>query len=91
MKIIGIDEKGNYIAVVTHMEVEKVFDKYYGKTEKLNIGQVIDLGGGYRFRTDIKSACEKMESAMKAFSECKKTMTDFAVMVGRLPDQIEEA
>lgn len=90
MKIIGVDGKGDYIAVISHSEVEKVVNKYYGKLDKLSAGDDIDLGVGHNFRVDIKKTCESMESAIKQFDAARKSMLQFAVMVASLPELMEE-
>ena len=89
MKVIGKtqEDSGDYIAIVSHIELEKLFDKYYGNLPRMKVGDAVDLGAGYNFRRDIKSVCEKMESATKAFHDAQATMLKFAVMVGQLPDE----
>jgi hypothetical protein len=89
MKVIGKDEKGNYIAVISKTEVQKVCDKYYNKMPDLEVGQEFDLSGGYEFRNDIKAACDKMVSVMNQFDSAKKTMFEFAVMVNKLPAEVD--
>ena len=74
MKVIGISENGDYIATVTHNELEKFLGQYYGKLPKLQAGQSIDLGRGYDYFTQTKecfrltkefvSANEKVISAI---------------------------
>lgn len=85
MKIIGIDSDGNYIAVISHHEVEKVVDKYYGKLNQLKPGQEFNLGAGHDFRSDIRSACSAMVTAGERFERSQSTLFKFAVMVGNLP------
>lgn len=80
MKIIGI-AGDKYIAEVSHTEIEKVMDKYYGNLEKLKAGDDLDIGEGYNFRREIEAACRSMLDAMKAFDHAKSTMTKFALMV----------
>ena len=91
MKVIGKTHEsgGDYLAVVTHVELEKLADKYYSNTplSKLRVGDVFDLAAGYDFRADIKKACSEMVAAHKAFSSAQKTMMKFALMVGDLPDE----
>lgn len=90
MRILGISADGNYIAEVTHTEVEKVFDKYYGKLDKLKPGQSIALDKGYDFRSEIQSACKGMTDANKNFGRAAETLQKFAIMVGQLPVEPEE-
>lgn len=80
MKIIGI-AGDKYIAEVSHTELEKVMDKFYGKLEKLKAGDDLDIAEGYNFRREIEAACRSMLDAMKAFDHAKSTMTKFALMV----------
>lgn len=88
MKVIGTTQErgGDYIAIVTHSELEKLTENYYGKLPSLKVGDSIDLGAGYNFRSEIQSACRAMEDASKAFSKAQTTMLAFSVMVGQLPD-----
>lgn len=90
MKILGITAEGRYIAEVSHTEVEKVFDKYYGNLPKLSAGKEIDLGAGYDFRSSIKHACEQMVDASKSFGSAQRTLMRFSLMVSQLPDPQEE-
>ena len=89
MKVIGLVNSSTYLVEVSHCEIEKVFDKYYNKLEKLNVGDALDLGDGYNFRVDIKNACNEMRDAMKAFDSKRVTMLRFAEMVGDLPDDVK--
>ena len=69
MKIIGIQDSTTYLAIVEKVEIEKVFDKYYGKFGDVKVGDVIELSAGYNFRDDIKRACNDMTQAFKAFEK----------------------
>lgn len=93
MKVIGKDERGNYIAVVTHRELEKVCDRYYGNNElkELKIGQEFDLGTGHDFRSEIRTACQAMVDASKRFGDSQKTLLVFAQMVSKLPAEADVA
>lgn len=81
MKIIGIDANGNYIAVVTHTELEKCADKFYGKLEKLRCGDFFDIGAGYDFSDRIAAACKGIQDGHANFLRASETMTRFASMV----------
>lgn len=81
MKIIGKVNDNTYIAEVSHEELEKVFDKFYGKLQVLKTGENVDLAGGYDFRTDIKAACSEMVKATKHFEKSHASMLKFALMV----------
>jgi hypothetical protein len=86
MKVIGLAENGDYISIVSHTELEKCSGKYYGNLPKLKVGASFDIGAGYNFTSDIKSACSGMADAVKNFSRAQASMTEFAVMVSKLPD-----
>jgi len=85
MEIIGIAKDGLYLATVSHTELEKVADKYYGKLKPLRVGEEFNLGAGYDFRQNIQSACREMVDASKSFGTAQASMTRFAVMVAGLP------
>lgn len=84
MKIIGKGDNGEYICQVSHSEIEKCFDKYYNRLEKLNVGQSIDIGEGYNFRNQIKDLCDKVIAADKAYSDSRSTLIDFALMISKV-------
>ena len=90
MKVIGLDGNGQYIAIVTHDELEKCANKYYGKLNKLKVGDAFDIGAGYNFASQIKSSCESMLDAHKNFKYAQDTLTSFAMMVSELPTVDQE-
>jgi hypothetical protein len=62
MKVIGIASENydrRYICELDHTEIEKFMGLYYGKMEKLKIGEIIDLGRGYDFASEISTAMSK--------------------------------
>lgn len=65
MKIIG-KTQSNYIAEVNHAEIEKFMGMYYGKMDKLDIGEEVNLGKGYDFSVDISSSMNKTQEMIKA-------------------------
>ena len=81
MKIIGMQDDSTYLAIVSHTELEKSVNLYYGNMKKLKVGDSIDLGQGYNFSSKIESVCRDMLSATKSFDEAKATLMAFAVMV----------
>jgi hypothetical protein len=84
MEIIGMQGE-RYIAIVNHTELEKLAGKYYGNMPKLKIGDSFDIGAGYNFSSEIKSACHSMSETMKRFENAQKAITDFSIMVSKLP------
>jgi hypothetical protein len=90
MKVLGISSanyRKTYIAEVSHEELQKLTDKYYGKSElpELKVGDELNIGAGYDFRGDIREACKKMAEAMQAFNDRRATMSRFAALVAQLP------
>lgn len=83
MKVIAKSSESKYICEVSHEELEKFLDQYYGKLRKLDVGHELNLGQGYDFSARIESACKSMADAMREFDRARKTMTDFAVAVAQ--------
>lgn len=81
MKVIAKASESIYLCEVSHDELEKFLNQYYGKLQKLSVGQEIDLGLGYSFASRIENACKQMAEAMKAFEDARKLMTSYAVAV----------
>lgn len=90
MKVIGIDGSGNYIAIVTHTEVEKCANKHYNRLDKLKVGSEFDIGAGYNFANQIESACKSMLDAQMTFDKAQSTLTAFANMVVKNSSNKEE-
>jgi len=86
VKVLGKTKDG-YICEVSHTELEKVFDKYYGNLPKLETGANVELGDGHNFRGDIKSACASMVNAMKDFDRARTTLLRFSEMVSKIDEQ----
>lgn len=88
MKVIGLADSG-YIAFVSHAELEKVVDRYYGKLDALKVGSEMHLGDGHNFRGEIRDACRKMIDASEEFKRAQNMMLKFAAMVSALPAESE--
>lgn len=79
MKVIGLTaDRGEYIATVSHDEVEKVMGQYYGKLQPLKVGQAVHLGAGYDYAEAINRACQQMVAANEAFGRARDTLLQFA-------------
>lgn len=83
MKVIAKASSTVYICEVSHEELEKFLNQYYGTIKSLEVGQSVDLGQGYNFSLRIENACKTMAGAMKEFERAQKTMTDFAVAIAK--------
>lgn len=88
MKIIGKVDHDTYLAEVTHTELEKLANKYYGRMDRLEVGEQVNLGAGYDFRKDITDACRSMVEAMGRFERARDSLLGFAQMV---MDRCEDA
>lgn len=85
MKVIAKASEGNYICAVTHEELEKFLNQYYGNLAKLSVGQEVNLGQGYNFAARIERACSQMADAMKSFNDARATMTAYALAIASQP------
>lgn len=80
MKILArVGDK--YIAEVSHVEVEKVLNKYYGNLPKLEPGQEVNLGLGYDYTYEIQKVCTAILEAEKTFENVHDTLYKFAQAV----------
>jgi len=86
MEIIGLSGS-DYIAKISHSELEKLNNKYYSREniKKLQIGEKMDLGSGHDFTREIKNVCNEMLNVMQAFDRSKKLLTEFAIMATKMP------
>ena len=81
MKIIGEAGPRHYVAIVSHDELEKVFNKFYGGLPPIKVGEHVELSLGYNYRGEIRDACQSMQDSMKAFEKARATLQQFAAMV----------
>ena len=87
MKVIAKASESTYICEVSHDELEKFMDQYYGKMQRLQVGDAVNLGQGYDFASRIETACREMTDAMKAFESARKTMTAFALAIAERAEE----
>lgn len=87
--IVIAKKADGYICQVSHAELEKLTDNYYGKLKRLDEGSEMNLGAGYDFRADIKRACTDMVDASKSFERSQKSMMSFALMVSQIDTHSE--
>lgn len=62
MKVIGSGGNGKYICEVSHLELEKFLDLYYGKQKRLEVGDEVDLSKGYNHAADVEKALQSTRS-----------------------------
>jgi hypothetical protein len=65
MKVLG-ETRDGYICEVSHSEIEKFLDLYYGKKTGLKVGEEVDLGTGYDWSSKISSALHQTQEFVKA-------------------------
>lgn len=82
MKVIGKSGRDSYICEVSHTEIEKYMNLYYGKMESVEVGEKIDLGKGYDFSSDIRDAMGKTSEFIKANKKIISAITDGIMICG---------
>lgn len=87
MKVIAKASESKYLCEVSHEELEKYLNQYYGKLDKLVVGEEIDLGKGYDFAARIETACKSMADASREFGRAQSVMTDYAMAIARSANQ----
>ena len=75
MKIIGKGSGGTYICEVSHTEIEKFLNLYYGKMKHMKPGDDVDLGKGYQFHHDTVAALKKTDEFLQANKEVVAAIT----------------
>lgn len=85
MKILGITGKCNdeYIAQVSHRELEQFLNLYYGKLNRLKVGEAVDLGVGYNFAKDIENAFQKTKEFIEGHEKIINTIARGTILVGK--------
>jgi hypothetical protein len=66
MKVIGIVDNDTYLMQVSHTEIEKFMNMYYGKCPRLKVLESIDLSKGYDFAREIKDSMTTTRDFIKA-------------------------
>ncbi|MCK5604605.1 hypothetical protein KAR91_22140 [Candidatus Pacearchaeota archaeon] len=82
MKVIGTGVDGKYICEVSHTEIEKFQNLYFGKVERLSIGDEVDFGAGYDFSSDIQSAFQKTKAFLEANGEIVNAIMNGLTVTG---------
>jgi predicted component of type VI protein secretion system len=83
VKVIAKASDSKYICEVSHDELEKFMNQYYGNMKRLEVGDDVNLGQGYDFSSRIEQVCKNMAESMRSFDSARKTMTDFAVAIAQ--------
>ena len=75
MKIIGTGSGDTYICEVSHTEIEKFLNLYYGKMKHMKPGDDVDLGKGYQFHHDTMNALRKTDEFLQANKDVVSAIT----------------
>lgn len=84
MKVIG-KGAGDYICTVSHTELEKFMNLYYGSMKKLEIGDTFDFGKGHDFASEAKDAMRKTQDFIKANQQVVTAILN-GLQYANLPD-----
>jgi len=85
-KVIGTaGSKSTYIMEVGHDELEKFMGLYYGKMDKMDVGDVIDLGSGYDHAGDIKEAFAKTQAFIEANAKTINAINNGLTVLKNIP------
>lgn len=76
MKVIGIVENDRYICEISHSEIEKFLDLYYGNKKNLYVGEEVNLGKGYDWYSKTQHALEKTEKFFQTNAETIDVITN---------------
>ena len=82
MKVIGKIAKDKYICEVSHIEIEKFLDQYYGKLKNLEVGSEIDMGKGYDFMLDTTSALKETKQFLNKNAKIIKKIIEGIDIMG---------
>ena len=82
MKIIGKVKDDQYICEVSHTEVEKFLGLYYGKMQRLKVGDDVDLGQGYNYAGQISDAMKKTQEFIDGNKKIVKAILDGLAITG---------
>jgi hypothetical protein len=86
MKVIAKASEDKYLCEIKHEELEKFMDLYYGRMDRLAVGEEVDLAQGYNFAVRIEAACKGMVAANEEFGKAQKVMTSYAIAIANSAD-----
>lgn len=87
MKVIALVESNKYICEVTHREIEKFLNLYYGKMSHLKTNDVVDLEKGYNFHNETTEALKKTRD----FIDSNKNIIDSIMSGFRMLDNLQNS
>jgi len=83
MEVLGKGSDDSYICKVSHTEIEKFMNLYYGKMGRLKVGESVDLGKGYDFMADTKDALRKTQAFIESNQEVIQAITSGILVMSR--------
>lgn len=82
MKIIGIVRDRQYLCEVGHTELEKFLGLYYGKMQRLKVGDDVNLGQGHDYAGQIEDAMKKTREFVEGNKNIVKAILNGLTITG---------
>ena len=90
MIVIGLGASDEYICKIKHSELEKYFNLYYNKMNRLKVGDTVDLGTGHDFASDTRRALQTTEEFIKDHKKIIDTIMQGFCVLGNLNQNQKE-
>lgn len=81
MKVLAKVDSKKYICEISHLEIEKFLDLYFGNLKELKVGDEIDLGDGYNHFEKTKRALESTQDFFKKNIDNIRAITNAMLLV----------
>jgi hypothetical protein len=59
----------NYMCSISHRELERFMDLYYGNMKRLEVGEEVDLARGHDFAAEMQSAFSKTKEFIESHQQ----------------------
>lgn len=83
MKVIGKIDGDTYLCQIRHGELEQFMNLYYGKMDRLQVGDAVDLSKGYDFYRETKEALDRTEQFIKSNKDVINAIITGISVMGR--------
>ena len=83
MKVIATTTDRKVLCEIDHSELEKFLGLYYGKMDRLKIGDEVDLGRGYDYHSDTVSAFQETKKFIEANEKIITAITNGLCLVSK--------
>lgn len=85
-KVIGTaGDSEIYIMEVEHRELEKFMGLYYGKMDRIKVGDVVDLASGHDHAGDIREAFAKTQAFIEANAKTINAINNGLTVLKNIP------